>query len=282
MQLKLNGQRSCHLLLIVVLLFLLCIALRQSVQDRLASKQMIDHRLLIIVPFRDRFSELSAFLPYMSKFLNDRHRPHHVIVVDQCDSFRFNRGALLNVGFLEHGCSDCDYMALHDVDLLPNHSSIDYPFPPDKGGYDVLHVTPPYLHPQYHYKEYMGGILLLTREAFAKSGGFSNLFWGWGREDDEFRLRLMEAGLSIGRLRNLSSGTASFVHLHDPRRHARDSRIVGNQRELTFRRDRTSGMDSLRYRVTRRYSLAIDGAQPASVVCVHLHCDTGVTPYCAV
>ncbi|PAA93607.1 hypothetical protein BOX15_Mlig025456g1, partial [Macrostomum lignano] len=143
-------------------------------------------------------------------------------------------------------------------------------------------VDPSTLNPQYHYKEYMGGILLLTREAFAKSGGFSNLFWGWGREDDEFRLRLMEAGLSIGRLRNLSSGTASFVHLHDPRRHARDSRIVGNQRELTFRRDRTSGMDSLRYRVTRRYSLAIDGAQPASVVCVQLHCDTGVTPYCAV
>ena len=74
---------------------------------------------------------------------------------------RFNRASLINIGFLESG-KDCDYVAMHDVDLVPVNPAITYPYP--RTG--VYHVASPDLHPLYHYRKFVGGILLLTRDAF--------------------------------------------------------------------------------------------------------------------
>ena len=74
---------------------------------------------------------------------------------------RFNRASLINIGFLESG-KDCDYVAMHDVDLVPVNPAITYPYP----RMGVYHVASPDLHPLYHYRKFVGGILLLTRDAF--------------------------------------------------------------------------------------------------------------------
>lgn len=74
---------------------------------------------------------------------------------------RFNRASLINVGFLESG-NDTDYIAMHDVDLLPLNEQLDYSFP-EAGPF---HVASPELHPLYHYKTYVGGILLLTKQHY--------------------------------------------------------------------------------------------------------------------
>lgn len=74
---------------------------------------------------------------------------------------RFNRASLINVGHLESG-NDTDYLAMHDVDLLPLNDALDYGFP--EGG--PFHVASPELHPLYHYKTYVGGILLLTKKHY--------------------------------------------------------------------------------------------------------------------
>lgn len=74
---------------------------------------------------------------------------------------RFNRASLINVGFLESG-NDTDYIAMHDVDLLPRNEALDYGFP-EAGPF---HVASPELHPLYHYKTYVGGILLLTKQHY--------------------------------------------------------------------------------------------------------------------
>lgn len=70
---------------------------------------------------------------------------------------------LINIGFQQTE-EDCDYMAMHDVDLLPLNPHLKYIYPA-KGPY---HVAAPNLHPKYHYKTFVGGILLLTREQFKK------------------------------------------------------------------------------------------------------------------
>jgi len=75
--------------------------------------------------------------------------------------YRFNRGSLINVGFLLTE-STFDYIAIHDVDLIPENQNITYAFP-QLGPY---HVSSPELHPKYHYEKFMGGILLITREHF--------------------------------------------------------------------------------------------------------------------
>ena len=74
---------------------------------------------------------------------------------------RFNRASLINVGYLESG-NDTDYLAMHDVDLLPQNDALDYGFPED----GPFHVASPELHPLYHYKTYVGGILLLTKKHY--------------------------------------------------------------------------------------------------------------------
>lgn len=76
----------------------------------------------------------------------------------QIDHYRFNRASLINVGFREV-CAECDYIAMHDVDLLPLNSQLSYKYP-DRGPF---HVASPDLHPRYHYPTFVGGILLITR-----------------------------------------------------------------------------------------------------------------------
>ena len=46
------------------------------------------------------------------------------IVVQTADAQRFNRGALLNVGFLEH--NDYNVFIFHDVDTMPCHLDLQY------------------------------------------------------------------------------------------------------------------------------------------------------------
>lgn len=79
----------------------------------------------------------------------------------QIDEYRFNRGSLINVGFLVSTSTftDCDYVAMHDVDLLPLNDEISYKYPGERAS----HVAAPHLHPKYHYKTYIGGILLMSK-----------------------------------------------------------------------------------------------------------------------
>lgn len=47
------------------------------------------------------------------------------------------------------------------------------------------------------------------REHFLLVNGMSNKYWGWGLEDDEFYVRLKEAGLNVTRPQNLSTDVQS-------------------------------------------------------------------------
>lgn len=100
-------------------------------------------KLAIIVPFRDRFDELLKFAPHMTSFLKQQKIPHHIFVVNQADRYRFNRASLINVGHL-YTKHQYDYIAMHDVDLLPLNSNLKYDYP-EKGPY---HVAAPGLHPK--------------------------------------------------------------------------------------------------------------------------------------
>ncbi|XP_049856556.1 beta-1,4-galactosyltransferase 7-like isoform X1 [Schistocerca gregaria] len=116
------------------------------------------HKLAVLVPFRDRFDELLEFVPHMHKFLKKQNVNHHIFVLNQIDTYRFNRAALINVGFREV-CPQCDYIAMHDVDLLPLNPQLSYGYP-EKGPF---HVASPQLHPRYNYSTFAGGILLIKR-----------------------------------------------------------------------------------------------------------------------
>ena len=90
-----------------------------------------------------------------------------IIIINTNNLFcRFNRASLLNVGFLV-ARKECDYIAMHDVDLLPLNKDLNYGYP-EKGPF---HVSGPNLHPKYHYKTFVGGILIMSNEQFEKVSG---------------------------------------------------------------------------------------------------------------
>lgn len=168
-------------------------------------------KLAILVPFRDRFDELLRFVPHISAFLTRQQIPFHIFVLNQNDRYRFNRASLINVGF-EQVKDHYDYIAMHDVDLLPLNDNLKYDYPAD----GPLHISGPEFHPKYHYATFIGGILLLKTEHYQQLNGMSNKYWGWGLEDDEFYVRIKELGLEVTRPRNITTGvenTFTCVHL---------------------------------------------------------------------
>ncbi|KAK7584347.1 hypothetical protein V9T40_005310 [Parthenolecanium corni] len=236
------------------------------------------HKLCLIVPFRDRFEELLEFAPHITKFLDRQRVKHHITVVNQIDEFRFNRGSLINAGFkfVLANITDCDYIGMHDVDLLPLNDNISYAYPGD----DAFHVASPNLHPRYHYQTFIGGILLINRKQFASVNGLSNRYWGWGMEDDELYLRLKEGKIKVLRPGKLSTDiTNSFRHIHGPKR-KRDMVRCFNQARVNMKRDRLTGLNNVNYGVTSVNSLVIDNCN-VSLVNVELYCDRQVTPWCS-
>ncbi|KZC08027.1 Beta-1,4-galactosyltransferase 7 [Dufourea novaeangliae] len=200
------------------------------------------HRLAILVPFRDRFEELLIFAPHMKKFLDKQNIDYHIFILNQIDRFRFNRASLINVGF--------------------------------------LHVSSPELHPRYHYPTFVGGILLIKREHFVQVNGMSNKYWGWGLEDDEFYVRLKEAGLIVTRPQNVSTGTHNtFKHIHDRNHRKRDMIKCYNQREVTRKRDRQTGLNNVSYKLLSTIKMTI-GDSPLTVLNISLMCDKLSTPWC--
>jgi hypothetical protein len=99
-------------------------------------------KLAVLVPFRDTFNELLQFAPHISKFLTDQKIPFHIFVINQVDDLRFNRGALLNVGFL-YTENAFDYCVHHDVDLLPLNPKLSYDYPAE----GVFHIADEFYHP---------------------------------------------------------------------------------------------------------------------------------------
>lgn len=47
----------------------------------------------------------------------------------------------------------------------------------------------------FRSQDFFGGISIFTREQFEKVNGYGVNFWGWGREDDNMRYRLLQHGM---------------------------------------------------------------------------------------
>lgn len=283
--LRSNKILSIFVLLCVIIILLIVLIINLNSCDCkkdpetmiLNHSPLDEHVLCLIIPFRDRFDELLIFLTHMKLFLKEQKVEYEIYVVNQVDSFRFNRGSLINVGFLfirEH--TDCDFIAMHDVDLIPVNPRLNYSYPGDS----IMHIAAPHLHPKYHYRTFLGGILMMKNSHFQTLNGLSNKYWGWGLEDDELYVRIREARLHIRRPQDVGSGIDdTFLHIHDKARRRRDMAKCFNQKEVTRRRDRQTGLHDVNYSVVSSYELNVNGSY-ATVLNVALRCNHTVTPWC--
>lgn len=126
---------------------------------------------------------MCTFLPKAQAPLFD------VIFVEQSDDGNpFNKGVLFNAGYLLTVAEGYSHMVLHDVDQIPENTENSYGHP-GKMAVHLLAATSQWNYTPMH-KDTVGGALSLSHEVYAAVGGYSNLFWGWGGEDNNMYTRL--------------------------------------------------------------------------------------------
>ena len=153
---------------------------------------MTKHKLGIVVPYRNRYAQLYEFKQSIKEYLRKTEIDFKVIVVEQDDAKLFNRGKLLNIGFLEAKKLKCDYVCFHDVDMLPSKADYSYSNVP-------IHMATTLVSSDNTNKpifdQYFGGVTLFPVELFEKINGYSNNYWGWGFEDDDLLWRCLHHNL---------------------------------------------------------------------------------------
>ena len=118
-----------------------------------------DAKIALIIPFRNRDSELQEFLDHIHHFMKAQNASYWIYVIEQVDELPFNRGKLLNVGFKEAN-PDVDCFIFHDIDLLPLDLRNLY-----KCGDDPIHLTAHVDYFRYNlpYNYLMGGGISIRR-----------------------------------------------------------------------------------------------------------------------
>jgi len=157
------------------------------------------HRVAIIVPYRDRELHLRTFLLNIHSFLSRQMLDYGVFIVEQFGPVAdpFNRAMLMNVGAAE-AVRQHDYTCFifHDIDLLPEDDRNLYTCPVQPRHLSVAIDSFLYRLP---YDDIFGGVSAMSVEHFRLVNGFSNVFWGWGGEDDDMSNRLRQKKLYISR-----------------------------------------------------------------------------------
>lgn len=149
--------------------------------------------LSIICAYRNREDRLHDFIRHYETLYPDAE----ILIMNQCDSEKFKKGGLYNLGFLK---SQGKYLAFIDIDirlkyfidfvgLLNKHNTplIPYNF--------ITHIR---IHTVNSYTDVNkkmwennpGGIHLFKREDYEKINGYSNLYWGYAYEDNEMLDRI--------------------------------------------------------------------------------------------
>jgi hypothetical protein len=160
----------------------------------------------IFIPYRNRKEHLDILLDKLKKYNNIS-----IHILEQSNNNLFNRGKLFNIGAKEY-LNKYDYFIFHDVDLIPQDEN-----------YNDLINSPTHLScycEQFNYKLFdveercsvtqgqrealsdrdqsnnylkskmFGGVIGISKNDFKKINGYSNLYEGWGCEDNDIFNRI--------------------------------------------------------------------------------------------
>ncbi|KAK3577460.1 hypothetical protein CHS0354_032311 [Potamilus streckersoni] len=78
------------------------------------------HRVAVIIPFRNRYQHLVILLKILLPVLKRQQLDFRIFVVEQYGNDTFNKGRVMNAGFMEAWkLEDFRCFVFHDVDLIP-------------------------------------------------------------------------------------------------------------------------------------------------------------------
>ncbi|CAG5135556.1 unnamed protein product [Candidula unifasciata] len=116
-------------------------------------------------------------------------------VIEQAPPEVFNRGALLNIGFLEaEKLASFDCYIFHDADMIPIHDQNLYRCEDNPRHFAVAMNKFDYKLP---YGGYFGAVVGFSKQQFLTINGCSNVYFGWGGEDDDLFARTSHKKYSV-------------------------------------------------------------------------------------
>lgn len=107
---------------------------------------------------------------------------HEIIVVEQCDDKPFNRGKLINVGFLETGPHE---LCVNDVDMIPSY----YPAALITGVVQCAKSN-------IQVFDYLGGCTIFSSASFVQAEGYHNNYFHRA-EDNEMMFNLKRKNIHV-------------------------------------------------------------------------------------
>lgn len=161
----------------------------------------MNYKLIVVVPIRNRDRQLRNLifnlLPILQEQLNLSNNDIEMVVVEQNENKKFNKGKLLNAAFLEHlktctnNNNDNNIYLFHDVDIYPKKINV--------FDYKRMFTLPNEIHHWYGYNDCLGGFFACSTKTFQTLNGFHNDYYGWGREDEDLEYRANSCNIKINR-----------------------------------------------------------------------------------
>jgi len=153
----------------------------------------------IIIPYRNREEHLQKILPRLAQKFEGMD--YEIIVAEQDDNEPFCKTVLMDVA-VKYATGDI--LIFHDVDYYPM-DNVSYEYTEDVVIYPVRNVIfldendtalpeekipAGYRHFRHDVQNHSGGVVIVSKANFYKMNGFNPSYKGWGREDDDFLLRV--------------------------------------------------------------------------------------------
>ncbi|VDN13415.1 unnamed protein product [Dibothriocephalus latus] len=214
-----------------------------------------NNTVAIVVPYRNRSVDLRRFLTHMLPFLSTQKSQCVILVVEQAGNGSFNRAELFNVAVREIRKSfsgdrlfGIECFILHDVDKVPTSPSVVYDC-----GQNVRQLVNIFCTGKQVtrlYSSFLGGVTAFSWRHIETINGASNLFYGWGGEDDELAVRLQLNNIEVDRPSGTMGVFAEFDRNHPRDRNPKRKELL--KPKSVASRWRNDGINQTRYQLLDR------------------------------